>query len=186
VTRQAGEFVFHASPSAFFQANEFMLEELIRAALGLATGGKSALDLYAGAGLFSLPLARRYGRVTAVESSPAAHDLCVRNIARAGLENLEAICADVLCWMEAVGGIAPLRLDLVLLDPPRTGAGIEVMHRLAEWAPEKIIYVSCDLQTLVRDLAALPARDYRIDSLTGLDLFPQTYHFETVAGLVRR
>jgi 23S rRNA (uracil1939-C5)-methyltransferase len=184
--KRAGEFSYATTASAFFQANDFILEELITTALRLAAGRNAALDLYSGVGFFSLPLARRYRNVVAVESSPDAHRLCVKNAARARLENIQAICADVLDWMDAVGSIAAPGYELVLLDPPRAGGGVEVMKRLAGWAPENIVYVSCDPQTLIRDLAALPARDYRIDFVEGLDLFPQTYHIETIVRLKRR
>jgi 23S rRNA (uracil1939-C5)-methyltransferase len=184
--RDVGGFVYAVAASVFFQANDFMLGELTSAVLKMAVGGISALDLYSGVGFFSLPLARRYRDVTAVESHPGAHQLCIRNIAHAHLENVRAVCADVHDWMRAVGSMAAPALDFILLDPPRSGAGPEVMKCITEWAPEGILYVSCDPQTLIRDLAMLPARDYRIDAIEGLDLFPQTYHFETVVHLKRR
>jgi 23S rRNA (uracil1939-C5)-methyltransferase len=183
--KKAGDFLYASSPMVFFQANDILLPELVATALLGASGGGAALDLYAGVGLFSLPLAKRYRTTVAVEASPLAHKLCVRNAANAGLDNLQAVCADVREWVEATGSVSSPAFDLVLLDPPRTGAGPEVMDRLASWAPETIVYVSCDPQTLIRDLAALPARHYRIDFIRGLDLFPQTYHFETVVRLTR-
>jgi 23S rRNA (uracil1939-C5)-methyltransferase len=184
--RCVGEFSYATTASAFFQANDFILEELIATVLRLAAGGNAALDLFSGVGFFSLPLARRYRNVVAVESNPDAHRLCVTNAAHARLANIQAVCAEVLGWMDAVGSIAAPGYDLILLDPPRAGGGVGVMKRLAEWAPEIIVYVSCDPQTLIRDLAALPARDYRIDFVEGLDLFPQTHHIETVVRLRRR
>jgi 23S rRNA (uracil1939-C5)-methyltransferase len=186
LTKHAGGFAYNTLASAFFQANEFMLDALIEEVMQQVTGTGSVLDLFSGGGFFSLPLARRFQHVVAVESSPVAHGLCVGNALRAGLNNIRSICADVLTWMKAVGSVAAPGFDLVLLDPPRSGAGVEVMKSLAAWAPETILYVSCDHQTLLRDLAALPARDYRIESVTGLDLFPQTCHFETIVGLRRR
>jgi 23S rRNA (uracil1939-C5)-methyltransferase len=170
----------------FFQANEFMLGELVATVPPLLTGTSSALDLFSGVGFFSLPLTKRFREVTAVESNPTAHRLCLANAARAGAENLHAVCADVGSWIQAVGSIAAPAFDLILLDPPRSGAGPEVMRRLAEWGPETLIYISCDPQTLTRDLAALVPRQYRIDFAEGLDLFPQTYHFETVVRLRRK
>jgi 23S rRNA (uracil1939-C5)-methyltransferase len=89
-------------------------------------------------------------------------------------------------WMRATAAVAAPSFGCVLLDPPRSGADAGVMRLLAEWVPDNIVYVSCDPQTLVRDLALLPVRDYRIAQITGLDLFPQTYHFETVVHLMRR
>jgi 23S rRNA (uracil1939-C5)-methyltransferase len=186
VRKRVGGFDFDTAASAFFQANDFMLEELTTTVSKLAVGGNAALDLFSGVGFFSLPLARRYRKVVAVESNPEAHRLCVGNAAHACLDGIQPICADVLDWMNAVGSIAAPGYDLILLDPPRTGAGVDVMKRLAEWAPGIIIYVSCDPQTLIRDLGALPARDYRIDFIEGLDLFPQTYHIEAVVRLRQR
>jgi 23S rRNA (uracil1939-C5)-methyltransferase len=183
--RKAGRFHYWVSPAAFFQANDFMIDELVDVVTGLASeaGRGAALDLFSGVGLFSLPLALRFGRVLAVDSSAGASQLCRRNASEAGLDNVQVVCADVPAWMEAAGSLAPPAFDLILLDPPRTGAGKEIMRRIAEWIPETIIYVSCDPQTLVRDLAALPLGSYRIDWVEGLDLFPQTFHFETVVRL---
>jgi 23S rRNA (uracil1939-C5)-methyltransferase len=184
--RRVGDFVYEAAASVFFQANEYMLSDLIAAALRPARGGNAALDLFAGVGFFSLPLASRYRSVVAVESDSTAHQLCLSNIALAGLLNVQAVRAEAAEWMHALGSVAAPAYDLVLLDPPRTGVSVEIMKRLAEWAPETIVYVSCDPKTLVRDLAALPGRDYRICCVEGLDMFPQTFHFETVTVLNRR
>jgi 23S rRNA (uracil1939-C5)-methyltransferase len=184
--RHVGEFRYAAEPSVFFQANDFLIGDLVAAVMSLTLGKDAALDLYAGVGLFSLPLARRYGSVVAVEGSAGAHRLCVRNASDAGFENVQAVCAEVEDWIQAVGSIAAPAFDLILLDPPRHGAGPEVMKHLGEWAPETMVYISCDPQTLIRDLASLPARHYQIDFIAGLDLFPQTFHIETVVRLRRR
>ncbi len=188
LARGIGEFIYRVTPSVFFQANDFMVSELVSTVQDLipAAGSGTALDLFSGVGLFSLPLARRFREVTAVETSAEASRLCRENALNAGLENIRVICADAASWMNAVASAASPAFDLVVLDPPRTGAGSGIMERIGEWAVETIIYVSCDPQTLVRDLALLPARDYRIDFVRGLDLFPQTYHFETVVRLRRR
>lgn len=186
--RRIGEFVYSVTPSAFFQANDYMIDLLVSTVHDLARPAerKAALDLFSGVGLFSLPLARMFERVVAVESAPVASKLCRLNAEAVGLSNVKVICADVHAWMKAVGSVAPPAYSLLLLDPPRSGAGPEVMNRIAEWAPESILYVSCDPQTLCRDLASLPSRDYQIDHVEGLDLFPQTYHFETLVRLRRR
>jgi 23S rRNA (uracil1939-C5)-methyltransferase len=186
--REVAGFRYLTSPAAFFQANDLLVADLVGTVRELARGSRSrsALDLYCGVGLFSMPLARQYSSVTAVESSALACELCGRNAADAGLSNIRVVCADVDRWASAVSSVAAPGFDLVLLDPPRTGAGAELMSRLAEWAPETLIYVSCDPQTLARDLAVLPSRDYRIEVVVGLDMFPQTFHFETVVKLQRR
>jgi len=186
LSRHAGGFRYAFEPAVFFQANDFLIEDLIATVMGLTHGSHDALDLYAGVGLFTLPFARHYQNVVAVESSPAAHRLCVGNVSGAGLKNVRAVRADVADWIHAADSVAAPAFDLILLDPPRQGSGQEIMRRLAEWAPETMIYVSCDPQTLIRDLAALPARDYQIDRIAGLDLFPQTFHIETVVRLRRR
>ncbi len=185
--KKAGKFRYSTTASAFFQANDFMLNELVTTAQELAkNGGKaSALDLYSGVGFFSLPLAQQYRKVVAVENSPSASRLCHRNATSAGIDNIQVVCADVFTWMEAEGSIKSPEFDLILLDPPRTGAGQKVMTQIKEWAPAVIIYVSCDPQTLCRDIAFLSDLDYQIDLVEGLDLFPQTYHFETIVRLKR-
>lgn len=183
--RTVGRFRYWVSPAAFFQANDFMIAELLETVIELASDTRkcTALDLYAGVGLFSLPLAAMFDRVVAVDSSEEAARLCRKNAEVAGMDNIRTICADVPTWAAKSGSRI---FDLVILDPPRAGAGKEVMKRIAEWEPEAIIYVSCDPQTMVRDLAALPRRTYRIDRVEGFDLFPQTYHVEVVVRLSRR
>jgi len=168
---------FRVSPRSFFQVNRFLVEMLVEKALGAAEGA-TALDLYAGVGLFAMPMARRFGAVTAVESaSSAARDLEV-NAERAGLKIQTE-------WKRAEDYLAKLTTtpDFVLADPPRAGLGKSVVADLGRLAPERISLVSCDPATLARDLAAL--RGYSIELLILVDLFPQTYHLETIAHLKR-
>jgi len=187
LTRTIGEFEYQVAPQVFFQANDFMISELVSVVMESVAGAghNSALDLFSGIGLFSLPLGRRFRNVTAVESAPEAGRMCRENAEGAGLENIRVVCADASAWMRTIAAVGAPGFDLIVLDPPRTGAGVTVMEQITDWAPKRIVYVSCDPQTLVRDLALLPERDYGIDSIQGLDLFPQTYHFETVVRLQR-
>jgi len=167
---------FRVSPRSFFQVNRFLVEPLAEAALAGSTG-ETALDLYAGVGLFALSLARRFKTVTAVESgSSAARDLEI-NAERAGLSIRieQARVEDYLANLQNTP-------DFVLADPPRAGLGKAVVEHLARLAPPKLTIVSCDPATLARDLAALSR--YTIERLTLVDLFPQTYHLETIAHLV--
>src|SRR5947208_660614 len=152
--RRVGAFTYHISPSTFFQANYLLLGPMVEKVRELArdAGLAAALDLFSGAGLFALPLAHQFRRVVAVEASPHASRLCERNARDAGLIHVQCICAAVTAWMKAVGSVAAPDFDLVVLDPPRAGAGNDVMQQLVEWSPETIIYVSCDPQTLARDL----------------------------------
>ncbi len=173
----SGGFTFRVSRHAFFQVNRFLAEQLVDAALEGAQG-VHALDLYAGVGLFALPLARRFGRVTAVEAGgPAARDLAF-NAERAGLV-IETVQRDVADYLEALER-AP---DFALLDPPRAGMGKHVVRRLGELRPQRLAIVSCDPSTLARDLAGLLAAGYGIERLALVDLFPQTFHMETVVSL---
>ena len=183
--KMVGEFTYSVTASVFFQANDFLVSELVALVQNLAkpTHAGPALDLFAGVGLFSLPLARQFTHVVAVEHSPSASRLCLRNANAAGLGNIQAECADVATWLQSQGESANGSFDIVVLDPPRTGAGPEVMERISKLAPKSILYVSCDPQTLIRDLAAISPRDYAIRLVVGLDMFPQTYHFETVVKL---
>lgn len=169
---------FRVSSNSFFQVNRFLLDRLVATALEGAEG-ETALDLYAGVGLFSLPLARRFRTVTAVESgSGAVRDLQF-NAERAGAANLTALpqtAEECLAKLEVAS-------DFVLLDPPRSGLGKAVVKRLAELKPRQVTIVACDPATLARDLAGLVAAGYRVERMALVDLFPQTFHLETVVGL---
>jgi 23S rRNA (uracil1939-C5)-methyltransferase len=167
---------FRVSPRSFFQVNRFLIELLVEKALG-AVKGATALDLYAGVGLFALPLAKRFGKVTAVETgSGAARDLEV-NAERSGV-SITLELARVEDYMAKLAK-AP---DFVLADPPRAGLGKSVVRDLNRVAAPRLTIVSCDPATLARDVAAL--HRYKIESVTLLDLFPQTYHLETIASLI--
>jgi 23S rRNA (uracil1939-C5)-methyltransferase len=146
--------------------------------------GETALDLYAGVGLFTLPLARRFGRVVAVEGNAASAAYARRNLADAGLSNARVETAAVGSWLahnaERLGSV-----DFVLLDPPRAGAEPEAVRGIIALKPLHVSYVSCDPATLARDLLALTSAGYRLASVRAFDLFPQTHHVETVVHLSR-
>ncbi len=169
---------FRVSGNSFSQVNRFLLDRLVEVAVG-DISGESALDLYAGVGLFSLALARRFREVTAVESGLAAVRDLQFNAERAGLENVHAAQRTVEEFLDNLDR-AP---DFVLLDPPRAGLGKAVVRRLAELRPPRLTIVACDPATLARDLAGLVAAGYAIRQMTAIDLFPQTYHLETVVRL---
>jgi 23S rRNA (uracil1939-C5)-methyltransferase len=189
--RKIGEFLYCVKAPVFFQANDFMVPELVELVRGAAkgSGNRSALDLFAGVGLFSLPLARQFEEVTAVESSRAASGLCRDNAGAAGFSHIHIACADVTDWMDSMVSAKACTkhpFELIVLDPPRSGAGPLIMKTINKWAPGTILYISCDPQTLARDLAVISPRDYTIDLVEGLDMFPQTFHFETVVRLKRK
>jgi 23S rRNA (uracil1939-C5)-methyltransferase len=170
-----GSDTFLISGDSFFQVNRFLLPDLVECAVGAATGDL-AWDLYAGVGLFSLPLARRFGGVAAVESSAsAAHDLEL-NLANARV---------VRSTTEQFLSMETRAPDFVLADPPRVGLGKAVAGRLIEIRPRTIAIVACDPATLARDLSLLNSA-YDIAGITFADLFPQTFHIETIVRLTLR
>jgi len=172
-----------AHAGSFFQANRFMLEPLARAVVDLVPEGGRVLDLYAGVGLFALPLSARGGaEVLAVEISPSAASDLRTNAQRNGLDRVRVLAEDV---REALAVARPEREERIVLDPPRTGAGPEVVDLLASRDPAVIVYVSCDPATLGRDLARLAGHGYRPDVVHLFDLFPDTFHLETVVRLSR-
>jgi len=166
----------------FFQINHALLEPLITEALRGVLNGEQAVDLYCGVGLFTLPLARRFARVTGVEGNARACRFARRNLAGANLTNVRIINARAGAWLKREAArIAPA--DFVLLDPPRAGAEPDTLDGIISLHPRHISYVSCDPATLARDLKRLTAAGFKIDSLAAFDLFPQTHHVETVVHL---
>ncbi len=171
-----------------------MLPELIDAAIGDAKGG-TALDLYSGVGLFTLPLARRFSHVIGVESDAEASKFARDNLTGAGLTNSEVATRDVGVWLDDVRRHDLSRLskasatalqdqiDFVLLDPPRVGAESRVIAGVLGLKPQRIAYVSCDPATLARDLKKLIAGGYQIAAISAFDMFPQTHHVETVVHI---
>ncbi|HEV2215586.1 MAG TPA: 23S rRNA (uracil(1939)-C(5))-methyltransferase RlmD, partial [Terracidiphilus sp.] len=181
---RAAGFDFRVDQGAFFQANRWLLDAFVNRVCANRSGAL-AWDLFAGVGLFARPLAAHFARVVAVESAPDARAALAHNL-RGDAATTEP--ADVLAFLrrtrkgEQPDFIVP---DLVVLDPPRTGLGAEITSLLAEIAAPHIVSVSCDPATHARDLRALLAAGYVLESLTLADLFPQTYHLETVAQLRR-
>jgi 23S rRNA (uracil1939-C5)-methyltransferase len=166
---------------SFFQGNRLLVEELIKEAVG-DVSGEFAVDLYAGVGLFSLQLAKTFEQVCAVEGNKTAANHGIENARLNGLNNVRYEPISVEAWLKYKSAEVP-RPDFALLDPPRAGAGVQVIERLAAMRPPVLTYVSCDPATLARDLRLLVDYGYMIDSITGLDMFPQTFHVETVVRL---
>jgi 23S rRNA (uracil1939-C5)-methyltransferase len=195
ITRTIRGESYRFNAESFFQANDLLMPELIEAAIGAAKG-KTAVELYCGVGLFTLPLARRFSRVIGVESDSAAARFARDNLAKAVLTNGEVSTRDVGVWLDDVKRHDLSRLsqesatalqnqiDFVLLDPPRTGAESRVIAGVLGLKPQRISYVSCDPATLARDLKKLIAGGYQLASISAFDMFPQTHHVETVVHLV--
>ncbi len=168
---------------SFFQSNRFLAETLARHVCALVSEGRAdgpVLDLYAGVGLFALPLALAGADVRAVELSPLAAEDARFSAERAGAHGLRVFRGDVRAALQAWPVDAGER---VILDPPRTGAGAEVVAAVCARRPSRVVYVSCDPPTLARDLKLFAAQGYVLDGLRAFDLFPDTFHVEAVAAL---
>lgn len=174
---------YRVDQGAFFQVNRWLVDALVERVTAHAHGAL-AWDLFAGVGLFARQLAGRFTRVIAVESAPASIAALAHNLRGTGASAAKAATLEFL-RRERKGD----RPDLVILDPPRTGLGPETTALLAEIAAPEIVYVSCDPATLARDLRALVdsrgSARYVIEQITLADLFPQTFHLETVVRLRR-
>jgi tRNA/tmRNA/rRNA uracil-C5-methylase (TrmA/RlmC/RlmD family) len=170
---------FRVSEGGFWQVHPDAPQVLTQAVLAalMPVVGERALDLYAGAGLFCYALAERGVTVTAVEALPSAADDARYNCAG---QSVDVIAADVAAALSRFTG----PVDLVVLDPPRTGAGPAVVLQLAALRPRAIAYVSCDGATLARDVRAATTAGYRLAQLAAFDLFPMTAHVESLALLV--
>jgi 23S rRNA (uracil1939-C5)-methyltransferase len=186
ISYRVGEFSYRIGHLSFFQVNRFLVDELVRTVVG-ESRGRLALDLFAGVGLFSTPLAKRFERLIAVESNVAAARDLEANLRESGAAspNLRPTTVEAFLehWHE--------KPDLVVLDPPRTGVSARALARLIKIAPREIVYLSCDPATLARDLAILVGdsenpRNYQISELHLVDIFPQTYHIEALVRLSRR
>jgi len=173
---------YRVSPGAFFQVNRYLIDDLISVVTGNARG-EIALDLYAGVGLFSVVLARNFHHILGVEASQTSHADFVQNVPA----NVKAIGARTEEYLSSglLGQLRKNRPDLVVLDPPRAGAGKKVINSLLELRAPLIRYVSCDPATLARDLVPLLAAGYHVAEAHLFDLFPETFHIESVMLLAR-
>jgi 23S rRNA (uracil1939-C5)-methyltransferase len=169
---------YRVGARSFFQVNRHLTDELVDIVTANRTGD-TAIDLYAGVGLFSSVLNREFQRIVAVESSPTSYaDLLYNSPA-----SVKAVRASTEQYLEnAAGKIHP---DLIVVDPPRCGLGEKVIRGIAKMNASRITYVACDPATFCRDLVRLLGFGYRVEEAHLLDMFPQTYHIESVFQLVR-
>ncbi len=179
VRRTVGDFVYEFDARTFFQAHDGLAADFVEAVVGPETG-ESAVDLYAGVGLLSLPLARRYREVVAVEGDSNSSRYLRNNALKAGLPNVVPVASAVESWIDRL----PESVDRVVVDPPRKGLSLKVRAALKRSAPSRLTYASCHPAALARDLKAL-ALKFSLQELVYLDLFPQTGHLEIVAQLAR-
>jgi len=177
LTYQAAGIPYRVDHGAFFQVNRWLLDDFVAKVIANHSGNL-AWDLYAGVGLFARQLAARFARVVAVESAPAAISALAHNLRGVSATAVNASTLDFL--RRNRNGACP---GFIVVDPPRTGLGPETCALLAQSAAPTLVYVSCDPATLARDLRALLAAGYAIQSITLADLFPHTFHIETIVEL---
>ncbi len=177
---------FRLSPRSFYQVNHAQTEVLYRTAAQAAalTGTETLLDLYCGTGTIGLSMAAQAGQVIGVEVVPEAVEDARRNAQVNGIENARFLCADAAqaARQLAAEGVQP---DVVVVDPPRKGCDESLVATVAEMAPRRVVYVSCDPATLARDLARFAQRGYVTRAVQPVDLFPRTAHCENVATLTK-
>jgi len=178
ITYETGTGSYRVTASAFFQVNRFLLDELVDVVCKDAKG-QLVLDLYAGVGLFSAVLARSFAQVIAVEASQTSHADLKDNCG----PEVKAVLATTEQYLQQVS--SELRPDLVVADPPRGGLGENVVRNLAKLNMARLTYVSCDPSTLARDLRMLLGLGFKVEGAHLFDLFPQTYHIESVFHLAR-
>ena len=189
LTQEAGGYQYRVSHLSFYQVNRFLIEDLLKTVVANAQG-ELALDLYAGVGFFTLPLAKAFSSVVSVDANLAATRDLHANAETAGVA--------IVSHNEHAEEFLKKTKDhpeFVVLDPPRAGLGAQAAKGLAELGAKEIVYLSCDPSTLARDLAVLtnsarkpkeipaPTNRYEITEMHLFDLFPQTFHIETLVRL---
>lgn len=179
---------FRIAPDAFYQVNHDGAELLygIAAERAELSGNETLLDLYCGIGTIGMSMADRTGKLIGVEIVPAAVECAKRNATINGLANTDFRCADAgdpATLLSCLGDTTP---DVVILDPPRKGSTNELIDALAARGIERVVYISCDADTLARDCVRFREDGYEIGAVTPVDMFPRTGHVESVVCLTRK
>ena len=174
------------SPFTFYQVNHDMAEKLYeKVGEYAAPDGKNVIDLYCGAGSIGLSLCKKAKSVTGVEIVKEAVEDAAVNAAQCGIKNAAFFCGDAKSAAKRLASEGKTA-DVVIVDPPRKGCDEELLHTVAkDFAPERIVYVSCDPATLARDIKILLSLGYNAEEYTVFDMFPRTGHVETVVLMTR-
>lgn len=183
------EYIFKISPNSFFQTNTAQAENLLKTAILLGEFNKedSVLDLYCGAGSIAIFISDKVKNITGVELIQDAVANAKENSLLNGISNTEFICSDIRDFLIRIENDKMTgKYNKVILDPPRSGLHPEICEILKNSAFEKIIYVSCNPSTQARDLKIICSENnYRLGRIQPVDMFPQTYHIENVAEVVK-
>jgi 23S rRNA (uracil1939-C5)-methyltransferase len=176
LTYRVADFAYRVSASSFFQVNRFLVDRLVQLVTADFSSGL-VWDLYAGVGLFAQPLSQHFEKVVAVEAAPSSWNDLRQNLQGTAHKTVRSSTLEFLRQQHRASP------DMVVVDPPRTGLGSSVVSMLTKVRPQTIVYVSCDPATLSRDLHALVESGYHLRSMNMMDLFPQTFHLESVTVL---
>lgn len=178
---------FRISPNSFYQVNPIQTEKLYQKAIELAglTGKEQVIDAYCGIGTIGLIAAPHAGEVIGVELNRDAVRDAVGNAKRNGIKNARFYQGDAGKFMVAMAEEGE-KADVVFMDPPRSGSDEEFMNSVVTMQPEKIVYISCNPETQVRDMKYLTKKGYRVERICPVDMFPFTGHVETVCLLGKR
>jgi 23S rRNA (uracil1939-C5)-methyltransferase len=181
----AAGFSYRVDHGAFFQVNRHLIDDFASLVMG-DHSSNLAWDLYAGVGLFARQLSTRFAQVIAVESAPASEAALLHNLASANTSaNTSAVASSTLYFLRRNRELREPRPDFIILDPPRAGLGGQVTTLLNAIHASAMVYVSCDPATLARDLRQLTQERFVVENITLVDMFPQTFHLETVVRLRR-
>ena len=185
VSEKVGDLTFNFLAGDFFQNNPFILEAFTGHAAEQAGGPKQKylLDAYCGSGLFGLTLAKSFEQVVGIELSETSADWARRNALTNGIENASFIAASAENIFADI--TFPPDETSVIIDPPRKGCSTDFLSQLFKFGPSRVVYVSCNPATQMRDLKSFLEEGYRIESIQPFDLFPQTRHLECVIALSR-
>ncbi|MDF1713261.1 MAG: class I SAM-dependent RNA methyltransferase [Akkermansiaceae bacterium] len=185
VSEKVGDLKFNFLAGDFFQNNPFILESFTSHAAEQAKGPnqKYLLDAYCGSGLFGLSLAKHFEQVVGIELSETSADWARRNAKTNGIENANFIAASAENLFADI--TFPAEQTSVLIDPPRKGCSVDFLSQLFAFGPSRVVYVSCNPATQMRDLKSFLEKGYTIESIQPFDLFPQTRHLECVISLSR-
>jgi 23S rRNA (uracil1939-C5)-methyltransferase len=183
INDKIGDFRFQISSNSFFQTNTPAAQNLFETVSRFAglTGAESVLDLYSGTGTIPIFLSKMAKNISGIEISESAVMDARKNCEQNNVSNCHFICGDM---REALTRIEK-RPDLIIVDPPRAGMHKDVLSRVLEMKPERIVYVSCNPTTMARDIS-LMAPEYALSEIQPVDMFPHTYHIESVSKLHRR
>lgn len=184
IEEQLCGLTFRISPKSFYQINPIQTEVLYNKAAEFAalTGGERVIDAYCGTGTIGLIMAKRAGEVIGVELNKDAVRDAKSNATANGISNINFFCGDAGKFMVEMAELGE-KADVVITDPPRAGCSLDFLRSLVKLSPRRVVYVSCNPETLARDLGFLTRKGYRVEKIQPVDMFPFTEHVETVVLL---